>query len=37
MNYLEIDNIELNFGTTEILKAIYFKAEKGKITGILRK
>ncbi|WP_064967516.1 ATP-binding cassette domain-containing protein [Tenacibaculum ovolyticum] len=35
MNYLEIDNIELNFGTTEILKAIYFKAEKGKITGIL--
>ncbi len=35
MNCLEIDNIELNFGATEILKAIYFKAEKGKITGIL--
>ena len=35
MDYLEIDNIELNFGTSEILKAIYFKAEKGKITGIL--
>ncbi|QXP72544.1 ATP-binding cassette domain-containing protein [Tenacibaculum sp. AHE15PA] len=35
MDCLEIDNIELNFGTTEILKAIYFKAEKGKITGVL--
>ena len=35
MDYLEIDNIELNFGISEILKAIYFKAEKGKITGIL--
>ncbi len=35
MDCLEIDNIELNFGATKILKAIYFKAEKGKITGIL--
>lgn len=35
MNILEIDNVELNFGVTEILKAIYFKAEKGKVTGIL--
>ena len=35
MDYLEIDNVELNFGASEILKAIYFKAEKGKITGIL--
>lgn len=35
MNYLEIDNVELNFDAKEILKAIYFKAEKGKITGIL--
>ena len=35
MNYLEIDNVELNFGSKEILKAIYFKAEKGKITGVL--
>ena len=35
MDCLEIDNIELNFGATEILKAIYFKAEKGKITAIL--
>ena len=35
MNILEIDNVELKFGTTEILKAIYFKAEKGKVTGIL--
>ncbi len=35
MNILEIDNVELNFGVVEVLKAIYFKAEKGKITGIL--
>ena len=35
MNYLEIDNVELNFDAKKILKAIYFKAEKGKITGIL--
>jgi ABC-type multidrug transport system ATPase subunit len=35
MNYLEMDNVALNFGTTEILKAIYFKASKGEITGIL--
>ena len=32
---LEIDNIELNFGQKKILSAIYMKAEKGKITGIL--
>lgn len=35
MNILEIDNVELNFGITEILKTIYFKAEKGKVTGVL--
>jgi ABC-type multidrug transport system ATPase subunit len=35
MNILEIDNVELNFGVVEILKAIYLKAEKGKITGVL--
>ena len=32
---LEVDNIELNFGNKKILSAIYIKAEKGKITGIL--
>ena len=35
MKYIEIDNVELNFGKTEILKSIYFKAEKGKVTRIL--
>lgn len=35
MDVIEIDNVELNFGINEVLKAIYFKAEKGKITGIL--
>ena len=35
MNRLEIDNIRLNFGKQEILKGIYFKAKKGKVTGIL--
>ncbi|TVZ57190.1 ABC-type branched-subunit amino acid transport system ATPase component [Lutibacter sp. Hel_I_33_5] len=35
MDVLEIDNIELNFGKIEILKAIYFKAEEGKVTGVL--
>lgn len=35
MNCLEIDNIELSYGMLEVLKAIYFKAEKGKVTGIL--
>ena len=35
MNCLEIDNVELNFGIKETLKAVYFKAEKGKITGML--
>ncbi len=30
----EIDNIELNFGENKILKAVYLKAETGKITGI---
>ena len=35
MNTIEIDNVELSFGFSEVLKAIYFKAEKGKITGIL--
>ena len=32
---LEVDNIELNFGNKKILSAIYIKAEKGKIAGIL--
>lgn len=35
MNCIEIDNVELNFDAKEILKAIYFKAEKGKIIGVL--
>ena len=35
MNTLELDNVELYFGKNEILKSVYFKAEKGKITGIL--
>lgn len=35
MNILEVDNIELDFDNKSILKSIYFKAEKGKITGIL--
>lgn len=32
---LEIDNIELSFGTKEILHGIYLSAKTGKITGIL--
>lgn len=35
MNLLELDNVELSFGKKEILKGVYFKAEKGKVTGIL--
>lgn len=35
MKFIEIDNVELSFNKVEILKSIYFKAEKGKITGIL--
>ena len=35
MKKLEIDNIELNYGTKNVLQGIYFKAEAGKITGIL--
>ena len=35
MNLLEIDNVALTFGQVDILKAIYFKAEIGKVTGIL--
>ena len=34
---LEIDNIELSFNSKPILEAIYIKAEKGKVTGILGK
>lgn len=37
MDILEIDNIELNYGTKRILDAVYMKFEKGKITGILGK
>lgn len=32
---LEIDNIELSYGTRKILSAVYLKAESGKVTGIL--
>ncbi len=32
---LEIDNVELNFGTKRILNGIYLKAETGIVTGIL--
>jgi len=32
---LEIDNIELSFGSKRILRGIYLKAEKGKITALL--
>jgi ABC-type multidrug transport system ATPase subunit len=32
---IEIDNIELHYNNTTILNAIYLKATKGKITGIL--
>lgn len=35
MNFLEVDNLELSFNGKEILKSIYIKAEKGKITGVL--
>jgi len=35
MNILEADGIELYFDKKTILNNIYFKAEKGKITGIL--
>lgn len=32
---LEVDNIELNYGTKKILSGIYVNAKKGKVTGIL--
>lgn len=32
---LEVDNIELNYGTKRILSGIYLRAEQGKVTGIL--
>ncbi len=35
MVVLEVDNIEVVFGKQTILNSVYFKAEKGKITGIL--
>lgn len=35
MNVIEIDNVELNFDSKSILKSIYLKAEKGKVTSIL--
>ncbi|GHA28131.1 ABC transporter ATP-binding protein [Salinimicrobium marinum] len=34
MNF-EIDNVDLKFGSKDILSGIYLKAEEGKITGIL--
>jgi len=37
MNILEVDNVTLFYNHKEILKGIYLKAEKGKITGILGK
>lgn len=35
MNSIEADGIELYFGNKSILNNIYFKAEKGVVTGIL--
>ena len=35
MDLLEVDNIELKFKSKSILDAIYIKAEKGKITGLI--
>lgn len=35
MSILEVDNIEVVFGKNSILNAVYFKAETGKVTGIL--
>lgn len=35
MDFIEIDNIELNFNEKAILKSIYLKAKKGNITGVL--
>jgi len=32
---LEIDNIELNYETKNILNGVYLKAETGKVTGLL--
>ena len=32
---IEIDNIELNFGSDRILYGVYLKGELGKVTGIL--
>ena len=32
---VEVDNIELNFGGTQILYGVYVRTEKGKVTGIL--
>ncbi len=32
---LEIDNIELSFDNKTILRGVYLKAERGKVTGIL--
>ncbi|OSY88540.1 ABC transporter ATP-binding protein [Tenacibaculum holothuriorum] len=35
MERIEIDNVELSFGSSETLKAVYLKAKKGYITGVL--
>ncbi len=35
INLLEIDSVQLSFGTRKILQSVYLKAETGKVTGIL--
>ncbi len=35
INSLEIDSVQLSFGSRKILQGIYMKAETGKVTGIL--
>ncbi len=35
VNSLEIDSVQLSFGSRKILQGIYMKAETGKVTGIL--
>jgi ABC-type multidrug transport system ATPase subunit len=35
INSLEIDSVQLSFGTRKVLQSIYLRAETGKVTGIL--
>jgi ABC-type Mn2+/Zn2+ transport system ATPase subunit len=37
MHFAEIDTIEANFGTSEILKSIYLKSQKAKLAEVLGK